>query len=124
MVHLARHHNGNKVTRAEEIAEKENIPLNFLAQILHELKRSGFVSSRRGKTGGWLIATPPEQLSLLDIVNALEPDILRHDQGASGESAADVSAVWQKIREQTTSTLSAATLDKVASSNESPMYFI
>ena len=112
------------MTRAEEVAEKENIPLNFLAQILHELKRSGFVSSRRGKTGGWMLASPPTEISLLDIVNALEPDILQEDHGSSGESAAAVTATWRGIREQTARTLKAATLDKVASSDNEPMYFI
>ncbi|MFT7173236.1 MAG: Rrf2 family cysteine metabolism transcriptional repressor, partial [Paracoccaceae bacterium] len=65
MVHLARKYDGQSVIRADDIAESEAIPPSFLAQILHELKRTGLVTSRRGKTGGWRLARSPAEISLL-----------------------------------------------------------
>jgi len=61
MVHLARKYDGQSVARADDIAESEVIPPSFLAQILHELKRTGLVTSRRGKTISRRIGSNGEQ---------------------------------------------------------------
>ena len=86
VVHLAKKHDGQSVTRADDIAESERIPSSFLAQILHELKRTGVVTSRRGKTGGWKLIEPPADISLLRIVEALEPEALGQIPEPTGES--------------------------------------
>lgn len=55
-----------------EIADKYNIPQNFLVQVLIQLKRSGLVVSRRGAEGGYLLARAPHQISLGDVILAIE----------------------------------------------------
>ena len=123
MVYLARKHDGQSVVRAEDIAEGEMIPPSFLAQILHELKRTGLVTSRRGKTGGWKLTRAPAEISLLTVVEALEPEALGQLPVATGESGLPVSTLWGEIREGTRKILAANSLEKLAASAE-PMFYI
>lgn len=123
LVHLARKHDGESVIRTDDIAESEIIPPSFLAQILNELKRCGLATSRRGKTGGWKLAKSPDQISLLEVVEALEPDSLDQPEKAPGESGAVVQETFAAAQNATRKVLESATLEKMAASSE-PMYFI
>ncbi len=123
MVHLARKHDGQSVVRAEAIAESEAIPPSFLAQILHELKRMGLVTSRRGKTGGWRLTKDPGEISLLMVVEALEPESLESPAESRGESGSAVSDLWEKVRESTRIILAQSNLELLASS-AGPMFYI
>ena len=58
---LARRHGQEHATRAEEIATENNIPPNYLVQILIELKSGNLVKSQRGKEGGYRLARPPQR---------------------------------------------------------------
>lgn len=119
LVYLARQYDGESVVRADAIAESEAIPPSFLAQILNELKRSGMVTSRRGKTGGWRLTHQPKEISLLRVVEAVEPEAL----GDPTHSSGPVRKVWQKIGESTRQVLSTTTLDSLAG-EEAPMFYI
>jgi Rrf2 family protein len=55
-----------------EIAARQDIPLKFLEQILLALKQLGFVKSRKGPGGGYVLAHPPESITLGSVVRALE----------------------------------------------------
>lgn len=123
LVHLARKHDGESVVRADDIAESEVIPPSFLAQILHELKRCGFATSRRGKTGGWRLAKSPNQITMLEVIEALEPDTLSIPHTSRGESGTAVHETFAAAREATCTVLKAANLEKLAAGTE-PMYFI
>jgi Rrf2 family protein len=123
LVHLARKHDGDSVQSADAIAEGEGIPPSFLAQILYELKRRGLVTSRRGKTGGWRLARPPGEISLLTVVEALEPELLEPLPGTSGQSGPVVSRIWEEVREGSRETLARNSLEDLASSAE-PMFYI
>lgn len=123
MVYLARKHDGQSVARADDIAEGEAIPPSFLAQILHELKRTGLVTSRRGKTGGWKLTRPPAEVTLLTLVEALEPEALGQLPVATGESGVVVSRLWGEVRESSRKILAATTLEMLAASAE-PMFYI
>lgn len=54
------------------IASRENIPKKFLEQILLELKRAGFVASRRGQRGGYLLLGRPDEITFGAILRATE----------------------------------------------------
>lgn len=123
MVHLARKHDGQSVVRADDIAENESIPSSFLAQILHELKRTGLVTSRRGKTGGWKLTAAPSETSLLSVVEALEPDSLGQHFDNSGESGIAVAKTWEEVSKNTRKILESHTLESMAASAE-PMFYI
>ncbi|MGC6426692.1 MAG: RrF2 family transcriptional regulator [Akkermansiaceae bacterium] len=123
LVHLARKHDGESVVRADDIAESEVIPPSFLAQILYELKRCGFATSRRGKTGGWKLARTPGQITMLEVVEALEPDTLGSQSELIGESGTAVHDTFSAAQDATRKILANSTLEKLASGSE-PMYFI
>ena len=58
-----------------EIAEEKKIPLKFLETILLELKKAGFLESKKGKHGGYQFATPPEKIKLSAIFRTIEGPI-------------------------------------------------
>ena len=57
----------------EQIAEKTKVPAPYLAKVLQNLTRKGLVRSQRGVKGGFLLAQPPEDITILDVVNAVDP---------------------------------------------------
>ena len=66
---------GNGVITIQDISRQADIPIKFLEQVLLELKRGGFVESRRGKAGGYLLAKPPSQITVGDIVRFIDGPI-------------------------------------------------
>lgn len=61
---------------ATTIAERRTIPEQYLVHILLQLKRASLVRSVRGARGGYLLARPPEEISLRDIVTAIDGPLL------------------------------------------------
>ena len=59
----------------KDIASRCDIPHQFLEQIFNRLVKAGVIKSTRGKNGGYQLAKPPEQITVLHIVNALEGEI-------------------------------------------------
>ena len=58
--------------KGEALATAQHIPLNFLENILRELRRAGIVRTQRGADGGYLLALPASQISVADIIRAVE----------------------------------------------------
>ncbi|MDX6442572.1 MAG: hypothetical protein QOE43_2301 [Gaiellaceae bacterium] len=109
---------GDMVT-AEHLAQATGIPHNFLENILGDLRRAGLVESRRGQAGGYLLAKPAEEISIADVIRAVEgplanvrglsPDTLEYE-GA----AAKLRDVWVALRASVRSVLERVTLADVA----------
>jgi Rrf2 family protein len=110
---------GEGTVKAEQISEAQSIPLNFLENILAELRRAGIVESRRGAAGGYKLAKPPEDVSLADVIRAVEgplanvrgmsPDALEYE--GSAERLRDV---WVALRASVRAVLEQVTLADVA----------
>lgn len=124
MIQLARRHDGNTLTRLDEIAQREAVSANFLVQILNDLKRGGLIQSRRGKAGGYLLGQAPESISLLDIVQAVEPAMLSSPESGEGESSQAVRLTWEKVAESTRAQLGSISLRQLADPGAEPMYYI
>lgn len=75
-VDLAHHHGDGVRRKARHIAEETAIPPSYIPQILAELVRAGLVVSIAGRSGGYALARPPSEISLLDIVHAAEGEIV------------------------------------------------
>lgn len=71
VVHLADHSPASQTT--DEIADATRIPKAYLSKVIQGLNRSGLVQSRRGLGGGVTLIKPPGDVSILDVVNAVEP---------------------------------------------------
>src|SRR5207253_1349115 len=110
---------GQGPVKADQVAEAQSIPLNFLENILAELKRAGIVESRRGAAGGYLLARPADEISLADVIRAVEGP-LANVRGMSPEgleyvgSSARLREVWVALRASVRSVLEQVTLADVA----------
>ncbi|HEX9016400.1 MAG TPA: Rrf2 family transcriptional regulator, partial [Chloroflexota bacterium] len=60
------------MAQTHEVASRQGIPLNFLAKIVPALARAGLLRSYRGSGGGIALGRPPEQITLLDVVEAVD----------------------------------------------------
>ena len=122
MVQLARHYDGQTLTRLDELAQREDVSANFLVQILNDLKRGGLINSKRGKAGGYLLQTAPHEITLLHITRAVEPGMLTPDISHDGESGRRVSQAWHQVSQALEKELQSITLDSL--SMQSPMFYI
>ncbi|MCX5702059.1 MAG: Rrf2 family transcriptional regulator [Candidatus Omnitrophica bacterium] len=68
-------HFGNGPVTIHELAKRADIPIKFLEQILLDLKRGGFVESRRGKVGGYLLIKPPSRIKLGEVIRFIDGPI-------------------------------------------------
>ena len=110
---------GDGPVSTERIAEAQGIPANFLENILVDLRRAGVVESRRGAAGGYLLARPAAEISIADVIRAVEgplanvrgisPDALEYEG-----SAARLRDVWVALRASVRSVLEQVTLADVA----------
>jgi Rrf2 family protein len=117
---------GDAPVSAERIAEAQGIPVNFLENILLDLRRAGIVESRRGAAGGYLLAKPADEIALADVVRAVEgplasvrglsPDALEYEG-----SAVPLRDVWVALRSAVRSVLEHVTLADVASAELPPL---
>jgi Rrf2 family iron-sulfur cluster assembly transcriptional regulator len=71
-----------------DIAERTGLPQPYLEQILLALKGAGIVRSKRGVGGGYVLARPPEQITLGQIVSAVDGPIMVGDFGEPHENGA------------------------------------
>ncbi len=62
----------SELIRTQEIAEAEGLPAPFLAKLLQQLARSGILVSVKGPKGGFGLARPPKEISLLEVVTAID----------------------------------------------------
>ncbi len=71
MVDLASHPGEPRTNR--EIGDESRVPVDYLAKVMKHLVRAGLVLSRRGRRGGFQLGRPAEKISVLDVVNAVDP---------------------------------------------------
>ena len=84
---LSFHFQSNKVIPLTDISKRNDIPLKFLEQIMLLLKNAGYVESKRGIGGGFILAKPPEDVTLGEIIRliegTIEPISCKNDNSAS-----------------------------------------
>lgn len=124
LAELARLHGTSELAKIDHLAEVEHVPSNFLAQILSELRNAGLITSRRGIDGGYALARPPDQISLYDIVNVIEGDILGFSGAPDGRSGRRIRQVWNEVRDTLVEKTKAYTLDMLRSKSPEEMYYI
>ena len=71
MVQLAADSSGAATTK--DIAAKAKVPSAYLAKVLQSMRRGGLIHSRRGVGGGVTLAKPAAKITLLDVIDAVEP---------------------------------------------------
>jgi Rrf2 family protein len=87
-----------------EISERQQIPPSFLSKIFQNLARAGLVTSSRGSGGGFMLAKEPHQITLLDVLEAIEGQMQLNvclNNGASCENVprCAVHGVWHEAQD-------------------------
>ena len=105
--------------KAEALARAQDIPLKFLENILQGLRQAGLVESRRGPEGGHLLARPAAEISIADVIRAIDGPLAgvggrRPDELEFGGSAAPMKEVWIAVRSTLRNLLEEVTLADVA----------
>ncbi|WP_104106908.1 Rrf2 family transcriptional regulator [Nocardioides sp. 616] len=101
LIELARSNDGP--VSAEELGRRQEIPHGFLQAILADLRRAGVVVSQRGQSGGWRMARAAEEVSVADVIRAVDGPLvsvygLRPESVSYNEKAAVLQHVWIAAR--------------------------
>jgi Rrf2 family transcriptional regulator, cysteine metabolism repressor len=89
-----------------EIARRRDIPVQFLEGLFATLRRAGLLQSQRGVKGGYSFARPPAEITVLEVVEALEGDI--------GGEAVDPMPIWGEALDALRSVLARTTIAEIA----------
>jgi Rrf2 family protein len=101
---------------AEVVARRQDIPFSFLQKILHELRRAGLAIPQRGRDGGYRLARPAKEISVADVIRAVEGPLAdvhgRAPEAVSYDGAAEaLPEVWIALRANVRAVLEHVTLD-------------
>ena len=117
---------GEGPVKGEKLAEAQDIPLQFLEHILLELKHHGIVRARRGAKGGYWLARPADQVTIADLVRAVEGPIA--DVQSTPPEAIEyrgnsehLREVWVAVRASLRSVLEEVTLADLVSGELPPV---
>lgn len=128
LLELARRHANPQPVSLKTIADEQGISSQFLVQILLQLKRAGIVRSTRGPCGGYHLAAAPRNVSLLDIVTAMEGDSsIPASYAAQNATARVLLQSWESLaaaHRQRMAEITLETLSAAIGTTESDMYYI
>jgi Rrf2 family cysteine metabolism transcriptional repressor len=118
MIELARHE-ANRPLQLKIIAERQEISVKYLEQLMAVLKSAGLIQSVRGSRGGYVLAKASSQITLSDILHCVEGPIATVEcveDGTRCARAADCAAreVWKRVEQAIESVLQSITLRDVA----------
>lgn len=108
--------------KGEAIAAAQSIPVRFLETILSDLRRAGLVSSQRGADGGYWLARPASEISVADVIRAVEGPLADvhgspPEEATYDGAAKDLQTVWVATRVALRRVLEATTLSAIALSD-------
>lgn len=102
-----------RVCRAEELAMAVGTSANYLVQILLELKSAGLVRSVRGKQGGYLLERPVEEISLGDVLRAVDGSVLTSPALEDGQCPPVLRQAWGQLRDASETAADEVTFDRL-----------
>ena len=119
LMYMARHSTQLPAT-ATMIAKAEGIPSNYLAKIFQQLVKARFVKAVRSKKSGYVFAMPPEEISLLELFEAIEGGplfddcLLRHCECSGTPENCRIFSIWVNATRQIKELLKETTVATVA----------
>ena len=110
---------GSAPIQAKAIARRQGIPARFLEQVLHAMKKAGLDTSQRGAQGGYILSKKPSEVSVAEILEALEGPFLRMTEmngrlHSTTKSEALLAKVWDRVHEAERHVLDAITIEELA----------
>jgi Rrf2 family transcriptional regulator, cysteine metabolism repressor len=128
MFELATRAGGERPSRLVDLAEQHGIPQRFLVQILLQLKAARLVESIRGAAGGYVLARAPEQVTLADVLAAVDPPDRGRRTGRNGKPIRSsgtitggmtiIRGIWNDVDEAQKKVLESITLAELVSRAE------
>ncbi len=121
LVTMAGMRSGDPVS-IQVIAEEEELPNKFLEGIMADLKRGGFVRSKRGANGGYLLARPASEITVLQVIRHLDGPVAptQFEDRTGGEEMTERQRafipVWEEIRDATIRILGRYSIQSIADS--------
>ena len=111
---------GDHPEPVKELADRRGVPDQFLEQLFSTLRRAGFLTSHRGSKGGYTLARSPEEITVLEVVQALD--------GMIGQEADEAGGIWAEGVEALRAVFGQTTISEIvereSSEAQSGMYFI
>jgi len=127
---LSLHYNKDLVTN-RDLAQRIDAPIKFLEQVLSELKKGGFVESRRGNVGGYLLSKAPGQITVGEVIRFIEGPIepiscvTETYSNCAYSNSCVLKHLWQKVARATSDIIDHVTFEELASQvNAAPMALI
>jgi len=131
-------HYGSLPVQAKVIAQRQSIPARFIEQVLQALKQAGVVNSLRGAQGGYSLSKAPEEISLGEVVEAMngrhEPSVRHLSTNGHGDRPVHqeklLTTIWDRIHQSEREILSSITLQSLVEryslleQEQAPMYHI
>jgi Rrf2 family protein len=123
---LARHYPAGVAVPAETLAAAQGAPGKFLIQILVELKAQGIVRSVRGVAGGYLLARPPAEITLADVLEAVDGPLFEAPALSAKDCPPELRRAFERVRQSLDSAARAITFQQLLeeSAAKEKMYYI
>lgn len=123
---LAKSHATGAQQRIEQVAVEQNIPPNYLVQILIELKAQGIVRSIRGKQGGYLLARPPASISMGDVLRCIHGEVFDTPALQDPNCPIELRSAWERLRKSAADAADAITFQQLLdqAADKEKMYYI
>ncbi|GII78272.1 Rrf2 family transcriptional regulator [Sphaerisporangium rufum] len=110
---------GSGPTTVGELAKEQEMPPKYLENILLQMRRAGLVRGQRGPEGGYVLARPPADISLADVIRAVDGPLAnvrgeRPEHVGYRGAARSLQQVWIALRASERAILEEVTLDQIA----------
>lgn len=99
-------HYGESPLHIRDISKAQDIPARFLEQILLQIKRAGYLRSRKGPNGGYILSKPPEKISVAEIIRVMDGPLAPIDcvsvtahEVCPREKSCGLRQLWKKTRD-------------------------
>ncbi len=123
---LAQHYTDKAAHRVEEMASDQGIPSNYLVQILIELKSAHVVKSVRGKEGGYLLARPPVEITMGDVLRCIHGQVFDSTALSDADCPTELRRAWETLQKSLNDAADAINFQQLVeqSAAKGKMYYI
>ncbi len=115
----------NEAIPISSVASRQGISESYLEQLFGKLRKAGLIASARGAQGGYRLAKPASEISVGDVLRALEGNLdavecpgLKEEPGCEGADLCVTKYVWQRINESITEAVDEIRLDQLVSESK------
>lgn len=113
-------HTEESIISLSAIADRQDISISYLEQLIAKLKKAGIVNSIRGAQGGYVLSKPPSEISVGEILRALEGNLnpikcseLSGEKGCNGADSCVTKFVWKRISDSINDTVNTMMLSEL-----------